>query len=64
MATKIIYVRLTEELHRRLEEIMREVPGEKSTVVRFLLERAIDEYERRMTMPDSTLLAAEAVAQM
>lgn len=44
---EVIYVRLSDDLNSRLEAIIRQSPTKKSTLARFLLERAVEEYERR-----------------
>lgn len=45
---KIIYMRIPEGLHKRLEAILKMEPAKKSTMARFLLEKGIEEYERRL----------------
>ena len=44
---EVIYVRLSDDLNRRLEAILKQSPTKKSTLARFLLEKAVEEYERR-----------------
>lgn len=64
--TKVIYMRLDEKLHKRLEAIVAELPGDKSTIARFLLGKAIDEYERRKATGDQLWFpaATSAVVEM
>lgn len=58
----VIYMRLPKELDEQLEQISQQMPGgKKSTVARFLLEKAVEEYWRRVREGRQDWFAVDAV---